>query len=265
MTQDLTQLSIRSIAILGSIGVMISPGAQLDVAIAQALPAPPVIFQDIGSDVYASQIERAFKQGIISGFPGEQRFRPLEPVTREQMVSIVINALPLFPLTSDGSGISSTRSLPKLSNFPDSVTVNPFPDVDAQRWSAAKIQYARDLGLVRGYADGTFRPTQAITRAELMVLLKNVTDYIIKVRGSDGRGYAYVQGIPPVGLTDIDNHWARSTIAFMSNRRIASPWNEQGTAFSPNSPALRNYAAAAMLWTIDCFAPAPDMMPPTTP
>ncbi|MEG4913698.1 S-layer homology domain-containing protein [Microcoleus sp. B7-D4] len=36
------------------------------------------------------------------------------------------------------------------------------------RWSAGKVLFARDNKIVSGYQDGTFKPTQPVTRAELM-------------------------------------------------------------------------------------------------
>jgi hypothetical protein len=37
---------------------------------------------------------------------------------------------------------------------------------------------------------------------------------------------------------------------------VASPLNEQGSSFVPNDPARRNYAAAAIVRTLDCVKTA---------
>lgn len=59
----------------------------------------------------------------------------------------------------------------KLPNEPISLATGPFPDVEPERWSAPIIQAAKDLGIVQGYPDGTFKPTQSISREEAVALV----------------------------------------------------------------------------------------------
>lgn len=53
-----------------------------------------------------------------------------------------------------------------------------FPDVEAGRWSENAIAVMVKNGFMNGYEDGTFRPTQPITREELASVLNNVVYYI---------------------------------------------------------------------------------------
>ena len=39
-------------------------------------------------------------------------------------------------------------------------------------WDKASIEWAKERGLIKGYPDGSFKPNQAITRAELCVMLE---------------------------------------------------------------------------------------------
>jgi S-layer homology domain len=220
--------------------------------------APPVEspFADIVGDVYAAEIRKAYDLGIIAGYPSDRSFRPLEPITREQVVSMIVDALPTIPLRNPNQIAGATPSLAPFS-LPGG---NPFLDVSISRWSASKIQYAKSLGLVSGYADGTFRPAQAVTRAELVVMLQNLNEFILDFRGWDGGEYLGSGTIVPT-YSDLQNHWARETILLMSGGkscRVASPLNERGTAFWPNSSALRNYAAAATVRAIECL----NILPP---
>lgn len=48
-----------------------------------------------------------------------------------------------------------------------------FTDI-AGHWAEAEIERAASLGWIRGYADGTFRPDQPITRAEAMTMINRV-------------------------------------------------------------------------------------------
>src|SRR5690606_32028850 len=49
-----------------------------------------------------------------------------------------------------------------------------FPDMPADHWAAAAIRKAVERGLLQGYPDGTFRPDQPVTRAELASVLERL-------------------------------------------------------------------------------------------
>jgi hypothetical protein len=129
-----------------------------------------------------------------------------------------------------------------------------FNDVEATRWSAKKIQWARANGIVAGKANGEFRPGDPITRAELMAILKQAATYL-KTQQKQAPDLAQTK--TPVNFSDTSGHWAAGLITQMSGFcAVASPLNEQGSAFVPNDPARRNYAAAAIVRTLDCVKTA---------
>lgn len=39
-------------------------------------------------------------------------------------------------------------------------------------WAKASIEWAKEKGLIKGYPDGSFKPNQAVTRAEMCVMLE---------------------------------------------------------------------------------------------
>lgn len=49
----------------------------------------------------------------------------------------------------------------------------PFKDVSPEHTHAENIQKAKELGLFQGYPDGTFRPDEPITRAQMATVLVN--------------------------------------------------------------------------------------------
>ncbi|MDB9493371.1 S-layer homology domain-containing protein, partial [Spirulina subsalsa CS-330] len=199
-------------------------------------PTPTPTFRDISGDIYRSEIEAAVRVGFISGFLEDNTFRPQSALTREQVVSMVLDAMGALPDVNP--------------NAPAQVNAAPFPDVAVNRWSAAKIQWAKASGIVTGYPDGNFRPSQAVTRAELMVIMKKAAEY---AKTQKGMAMTLGQTQNPFAFSDTSTHWARSLISEMSGYcGVASPVNEQGTQFQPNSPALRNYAAAATLRMYNC-------------
>ncbi|MGB7250567.1 MAG: DUF3747 domain-containing protein [Phormidesmis sp.] len=190
-------------------------------------PAPAAGFPDVQGDTYANEINRAVQLGFISGFKEDNTFRPTAPLTREQVVSIVVEGLGQAPAAG-------------------AATASPYPDVPAGRWSATKIERAKSLGLISGYPNGTFRPTQAVTRAELIAIMNKAAQYKNQVT-------ALTPNQTGLNFSDTSGHWAQSTISSLSSYcGIATPLNETGSSFFPNQSALRNYAAAAMVRLLDC-------------
>ncbi|HEY9700711.1 MAG TPA: DUF3747 domain-containing protein [Trichocoleus sp.] len=200
----------------------------------------PSRFSDTRGDIYVAEIDRAVQMGFISGFE-DNTFRPQAQLTREQLVSMVLDAL---------------RSLPNSRlTIPTQAGSNPYADVEASRWSAAKIQLAKQNNIVSGYEDGTFRPTQPVTRAELMAVLRRAGEYAKSLQGQQPQ----LQGNrPATTFADTGSHWANGLVSQMSSFcGVASPLNEQGTTFAPDTAAQRNYAAAATLRLLNCVSPQP--------
>ncbi|MEM9135866.1 MAG: DUF3747 domain-containing protein [Cyanobacteria bacterium P01_F01_bin.42] len=197
-------------------------------------------FPDVAGDLYLSEIRDAVALQFIKGFENNT-FRPRTALTREQIVSMILEAL---------------KTLPDASITVPTDAAQPYPDVAPTRWSAAKIAYAKENKIVSGYQDGSFRPTQSVTRAELMALLRRASEYALSLQDKDT---ALTGTVPAVGFSDTESHWAQDLITQMSSFcGVASPLNESGTAFAPNQPGLRNYAAAATLRMLDCVAPDAD-------
>lgn len=192
-------------------------------------------FTDIAGDVYAREIEQAVSLGFVAGF-SDSSFQPQGTLTREQLVSLVVESL---------------KGIPNANiTVPAQVGSRPYPDVDTSRWSAAKIQFARDNNIIKGYEDGTFRPTQPVTRAEMIAVLRKAAEFGKSLRGLPPQLTAK---LPIKVFSDTNKHWAASTIEQMSSYcGVASPLNEIGEQFYPDQAARRNYAAAATLRMLNC-------------
>jgi hypothetical protein len=192
-------------------------------------------FKDVVNDVYAPEIDEAVTLGFVAGF-NDNTFRPQATLTREQLVSLVVESL---------------KRLPNVNiTVPSQAASRPYPDVDGSRWSAAKVQFARDNKIVSGYQDGTFRPEQPVTRAELVTVLRRAAEF-----GKTQRGLSpeLTPKVTPKTFSDTSKHWAASNVTQMSAYcNVASPLNEVGNSFFPDQPARRNYAAAATLRMLNC-------------
>lgn len=222
-------------------------------------PTPPTTnlpFNDISGNLYAQEIVRASELGLVSGYFEDGTFRPQNPLTREQGVSIVMEA--------------ANQVLPTsiLATIPQSVFSPPFPDVAQDRWSALKIEQAKALGLVTGdFGTGNFRPADNLSRAEYMAMLNKLARLSELAKDSDTEGETPMvddatELIPnisnPPTFTDISGHWGEAVINEMAGWcRVATPLNETGTSFGPEMDILRDYAAAASVRLVDCPAARP--------
>ncbi|MEM9507267.1 MAG: DUF3747 domain-containing protein [Cyanobacteria bacterium P01_E01_bin.35] len=200
------------------------------------VPTASADFSDIARDIYQDEIRQAVALGFIAGFK-DKTFRPTESLTREQLVSMVYGALE----TIDSVNLSPASSVP----------TQPYPDVESTRWSASKIQWAKENEIVKGYPDGTFKPGTPVTRAELIAVLNNVAKFANLKQGQTAE---LVTNQEPTNFSDTANHWGATTIQTMSAYcGVASPAQEVGDVFAPDTPAQRDYAAAATLRTHDCL------------
>lgn len=201
-------------------------------------PAPPAVataasFTDTNSDTYKEEIDKAVGLGFIAGFK-DNTFKPQEPLTREQLVSMVIGAVGTIP------------NIP--AEAPATASQNPYPDVVASRWSATKIQWAKDNQIVKGYPDGSFQPQRPVTRAELMAVLESTAKFVSKQQNKS------LTSQNAQAFADISGHWGEDLITKLSGYcKVASPFNEVGNKFLPNDPSGRNYAAAATLRMHGCL------------
>ena len=94
-------------------------------------------------DWYADTVGYAVQKGIVSGYP-DGTFKPNQAITRAEFASIASR----FAELTESKDLS-------------------FSDLDASYWGYKAIRLAASNGWISGYPDNTFRPEQAITRAEV--------------------------------------------------------------------------------------------------
>lgn len=113
-------------------------------------------FADVDANAwYAKAVAWAAENKIVEGYDG--LFHPNDPVTRQQMVSI------LYRYDLWAGNVPSVHG--NLTKFTDANSV--------AAWAKNAMIWATDAGLIRGVGDGTLMPNGNATRAQVAVILQN--------------------------------------------------------------------------------------------
>lgn len=113
-------------------------------------------FSDLPADTwFFSGVASVINAGLMGGYP-DGSFRPGNSITRQE-AAVVLNKL---------LGLKEEKG---FSGFTDKE--------DIAKWAADAVQAVSAAGLMGGYPDETFRPQNAINRAEAIVILDLGLDY----------------------------------------------------------------------------------------
>lgn len=134
------------------------------------LPVPATVtakpFADVAIDAwFAPYVQAAKDNGIVQGV-GNNRFAPNEPVTRAAALKIFIET----------AKFTDVVAVFQAQYMKDGWSYVFFPDVMIGQWFDKYVGYAKEKGIVGGYADGNFRPGNSITRAEAAKIAVKVLD-----------------------------------------------------------------------------------------
>ncbi len=125
-------------------------------------PVLPRAYSDVPSGTYSPIFNYL---GALRIFTGEGELggpiRPNEPLTRVEFTAIIIR------LAAEQSLATQYRNqVPGSSDGPD-----------VPRWAWGVVSAARELGLVRGYPDGSFRPYEIVTQGEVLTVLARLLQW----------------------------------------------------------------------------------------
>ncbi len=108
-------------------------------------------FSDVDSNnQYYEAIVYLAQEGVIAGYP-DGSFKPDKTVSRVEALKFIFE------------GIKESVSDGNL----------PFPDVSESEWYAKYLYTAFNRGVVNGYPDGTFKPSNTVNKAEFYKILFN--------------------------------------------------------------------------------------------
>ncbi len=159
-----------------------------------------VPFIDIDQHWAYGAIVTAYQKHWINGY-GDQTFRPNQPLTRAEAVVL----------------------LDRVYKWEYTRNILNFTDLSSNHWAYESIKKASAKNLVTGYKDQTFRPNQALTRAEMAALVARV------------KGIEYNNSIIfPYQDVKIED-WYYPYIAALFEKGLIS----KDTSFRPNQLATR--------------------------
>jgi len=155
-------------------------------------------FNDVSGEHWAyAYVEALYESGITTGYDYGviKLYYPSQNVQRSQMAAFIVRAR---------FGESFTYNLtPHFTDIPDS------------HWAFKYIQKMYDEGITTGYSDGTYRPSENVTRAQMAT-------FIIKALFGDSFSYTldeYFSDIP-------DTHWAFKYIQKMYDEGITTGYSD---------------------------------------
>ena len=203
-----------------------------------------VKFDDVTSDSWAFDAVAAVSKGdgfagYMNGYNGTKIFGANDTITRGQVACVLFN---LAGGETDHYYYGGDNSFSEIEGY------KSFDDVNGKMYYGKAIAWAKQTGVVNGYADGTFRPDQPVTREEFACMLANYAQKTGAFKASDGSALAKLADAGQVSA------WAKDSVAWAVENKLMG----NGGTVNPSANITRaetacmvyNYAKANKL-TLD--------------
>jgi hypothetical protein len=147
-------------------------------------------FSDVPPSHWAwEHIERLYNAGLTSGYP-DGSYRPASVLSRAEIAIFLLKGM-------NGPSYIAPAVSPTFSDT-------------AGHWAVNWIEALKTTGVTSGYPNGTYRPDNLVTRAELAIFL---------LKAINGPTYAPPTTSPT--FSDTSNHWAANWIEALRAANIA--------------------------------------------
>lgn len=171
-------------------------------------------FTDVTNHWAYSAIKRVYTRGWMVGMD-EKTFAPDQQLSRA-MLAVILYAMAGEPAVTGES---------------------PFTDVPAGCWYTDAIVWAAQNGIVCGFGDGTFRPNEAVTRAQAAVMLYGYAAFT----GADVTARADLSAYSDAGQIPA---WAMDAMQWANARRLIV--GRDSSHLAPNGKTTRAEMAAIL-------------------
>jgi hypothetical protein len=169
-------------------------------------------FDDVPMDHWAYEPVTMLRQmNMVSGYDNNE-FKPDRLITRAEFIKMAVSAMGL----QQGTGELKFKD---KSQIPD--------------WAESSMQTAVQSGLIDGYEDGTVRPNQPISRAEIVAIL--VKGYKLPIASDYSLSYTDRSAIPD---------WAADYVRTAAAKGLVDGYDDG--SFAPNKQAKRSEVASTL-------------------
>lgn len=183
-------------------------------AVEQPKVPAEIAFSDVNGHWAEDFIQEAVREGIVSGF-SDGSFKPNASVTRAEFTVMLMNAL-------------QTEYTEAAISFTDHTKIGA--------WAQSAVARAVKAGFIQGDTEGAFRPNDAVTRAEMAVMVADA--FQLKAITGTSSTFADDAQIPL---------WAKAAVAGMQK---AGMLNGKGlNTFAPSDKTTRAEAVKLLLNT----------------
>lgn len=164
-------------------------------------PALAMSFPDVDENAaYAEAVDYLGDNGIFSG-DDKGNFNPNKPVTRAEMATIIC------------------RMLGETENLPGSTA---FIDVPVEHWANSYVGKATELGIVSGYGNGKFGPSDTVTYEQAVTMMFRALDLCAEAELAGGYPSGYIKLAEKYGYTvglfantgDLLNRWQIAQLVY---------------------------------------------------
>ncbi|CAH0118191.1 hypothetical protein PAE9249_00657 [Paenibacillus sp. CECT 9249] len=188
-------------------------------------------FPDTAGHWAQSEIERLASKRIVQGVD-DRSFAPNAKVTRAELAALLVRALGL----TDGTGAAAASGADAAGQL------SAYSDVQRTDWFAGAVDSAAKAGIVNGFADGSFRPDEVVTREQMAAMMARAFDFA----GTSPARAASANPIPLETFADSQAiaAWAQAAVAVMVEAGVYQG-RDDGT-IAPQSHVSRGEAVVAL-------------------
>lgn len=173
-------------------------------------------FGDVQTHWAKSAIESLASKLIVSGVDAE-RFLPDQSITRAEFTALIVRSLGI----NEASGSAA------------------FSDVSSGKWYAGAVGTAVQAGLVSGYEDGSFRPSERISRQEIAVIVMKAVSFAgVSAAASGNDSLAAFADESQIA------DWAKQAVSSAAEAKIVE--GSEGGRFAPSASATRAEAVTML-------------------
>jgi pectate lyase len=167
------------------------------------------------SDVLGTPYERAAlilsQLGIFTGYE-DGTFKPDNTITRAEFAALLVR-------------------MQKFTERAEKIDYNPFDDTQGH-WSAGNIAVGAEEGLINGYGDGNFGPSDFVTYEQAVKMLVAALGYGSEAEAAGGYPAGYTAKAETIGLTkDVnvtDNKATRGIVASLFKNALLTALKGEG-------------------------------------